>query len=263
MTHFNIDQYHLSALNIQGFFIFVFMALPFFYTPELREKEITLDEDTSKHITGVLRMKAGEIILLTDGIGTKAHAIITDDHRKRCVVRVDSVETEAAKTPTVCIAISLIKNNARFEWFLEKATEIGVSEIIPLLCERTERQSFRHDRMQAILISAMLQSQQCWLPQLHEPTSFNKVVEMDYANKFIAHCLPQQKQFLYEVLKKFAGNRIILIGPEGDFTEGEIEQALKQKFLPVTLGNTRLRTETAGLVAAAYLTPTLSKGAGA
>jgi len=231
------------------------MALPFFYIPELRGTELALDEDTSKHVTGVLRMKAGEELLLTDGQGKKAHAIITDDHRKKCVVRVAQIETETEKTPKVCIAISLIKNTTRFEWFLEKATEIGVSEIIPLLCSRTEKEKFRHDRMQAIVISAMLQSQQCWLPQLHDPTPFNSVVARNYANRFIAHCLPQQKQSLYGVLKKLDGSSLMLIGPEGDFTEKEIEQAVEENFIAVTLGSTRLRTETAGIVAAAYLTP--------
>src|SRR5438309_8283436 len=119
------------------------MALPVFYTTTLHTGEQTLDEDTSKHITGVLRMKAGETILLTDGQGKKGEAIITNDNRKKCVVHIEAIETKAARTPKVCIAISLIKNTSRLEWFLEKATEIGISEIIPLLCERTERQSFR------------------------------------------------------------------------------------------------------------------------
>jgi 16S rRNA (uracil1498-N3)-methyltransferase len=229
------------------------MALPFFYVADLHGAEIILDEDTSKHISGVLRMKRGEALLLTDGKGTRAHAIITDDHRKRCAVHVESVVYEAEKNGKVCIAISLLKNSARFEWFLEKATEIGVNEIIPLLCERTEREAFRHDRMQNILISAMLQSQQCRLPRLHEPTAFTNVIATDYPNNFIAHCLPQQKQSLHEVLKKLPGDRLMLIGPEGDFTEGEIRQALANNFLPVTLGATRLRTETAGMVAAAWL----------
>ena len=229
------------------------MALPFFFTPQLQVGDITLDEDTSKHMTGVLRMKTGAELLLTAGNGTKAQGIIIDDHRKRCVVRIDSIEQEPEKFPKVCIAISLLKNNARFEWFLEKATEIGVAAIIPLVCERTEKEAFRHDRMQAILISAMLQSQQCWLPQLHQSTPFTTVLTTTYTNKFIAHCLPQQKQSLYEVLKKLEGDRIMLIGPEGDFTPSEIDQALEKNFVPVTLGNTRLRTETAGIVAASLL----------
>jgi 16S rRNA (uracil1498-N3)-methyltransferase len=229
------------------------MALPFFYTTQLQVGNSTLDEDTSKHMTGVLRMKTGEELLLTDGAGKKAQAVIVDDHRKRCVVRIDQVEQEREKFPKVCIAISLLKNTARLEWFLEKATEIGVAEIIPLLCERTEKEAFRHDRMQGILISAMLQSQQCWLPQLHHPIPFIKVLATGYTNKFIAHCLPQQKQSLYEVLKKLEGGRLMLIGPEGDFTEQEITAALEKNFMPVTLGNTRLRTETAGIFAASLL----------
>ena len=244
---------------IRGFFtFFAFMALSFFYVKDLTGTSLVLDEDTSRHITGVLRMKVGEPILLTNGKGTKAQATITDDHRKRCAVRIDATEVEAKKTPQVCIAISLVKNAARFEWFLEKATEIGVSEIIPLLCERTEKEKFRHDRMQAILVSAMLQSQQCWLPILHEPTPYKDVVATaTQQRKFIAHCLPHQKQNLHDVLKNFDGNdRIILIGPEGDFTETEIEQALAKNFLPVALGDTRLRTETAGIVAATLLCAT-------
>jgi 16S rRNA (uracil1498-N3)-methyltransferase len=199
-------------------------------------------------------MKAGETIRLTDGNGTNAEAVIADDNRKRCTVHVPTVTTERERATHVSIAISLLKNAARFEWFLEKATEIGVAEIVPLLCERTERTAFRHDRMQTILISAMLQSQQCRLPVLHQPVKFDKLLQTaQQENRFIAHCLPQQKQSLYELLKNNKGSSLMLIGPEGDFTTGEIEQALQQHFLPVTLGDTRLRTETAGMVAAAWL----------
>jgi 16S rRNA (uracil1498-N3)-methyltransferase len=230
------------------------MALPFFYTPQLHAGPVVLDEATSKHIAGVLRMKAGETIRLTDGNGTNAEAVIADDNRKRCTVHVAAVITERERATHVSIAISLLKNVARFEWFLEKATEIGVAEIVPLLCERTERTAFRHDRMQTILISAMLQSQQCRLPVLHQPVKFDKLLQTaQQENRFIAHCLPQQKQSLYELLKNNKGSSLMLIGPEGDFTTGEIEQALQQHFLPVTLGDTRLRTETAGMVAAAWL----------
>lgn len=229
------------------------MALPFFYAESLQAGPVTLDEDTSKHVTGVLRMKQGDALLLTNGRGAKGEAIITDDHRKRCTVQVETLVQEAEKTPHVTIAISLLKNNTRFEWFLEKATELGVTEIIPLLCSRTERPGFRHDRMQAIVVSAMLQSQQCWLPRLHEPVAFTQVTALPYANRFIAHCLPQQKQHLHGVLKNLEGSRLILIGPEGDFSEAEIERALSQNFLPVALGETRLRTETAGVVAATWL----------
>ena len=230
------------------------MALPFFYIHSISNNNspIVLDEDTSKHITQVLRKKVGEEILLTDGKGTKAKAVITGDHRKRCEVKVLSTESAKAPAPQITVAISLVKNTARFEWFLEKATEIGINHIIPLLCERTEKEKFRQDRLEGILISAMLQSQQSWLPYLSAPTEFLTVVKEASAHqKFIAHCLPEQKMDLTKNLKKESS--IILIGPEGDFSPAEIEVAIKEGFAPVTLGDTRLRTETAGMVASVLL----------
>ncbi|WP_132052959.1 RsmE family RNA methyltransferase [Pseudocnuella soli] len=224
----------------------------FFFVPDITGSQVALDEDTSKHITQVLRMKAGDELLLTDGKGTKAKAIIEDDHRKRCVVRVLEKEDEPQPQPRIAIAISLVKNAARFEWFLEKATEIGVSEIIPLICSRTEKEKFRLDRLQGIITSALLQSQQSWMPVLHEPVAFNQLVaSRTDEQKFIAHCLPNEKTALASV----AGGQssIILIGPEGDFTPEEIEATLARGYQPVALGDTRLRTETAGMVAATIL----------
>jgi len=232
------------------------MSLSYFYIKDVSEKTIVLDEETSKHIIQVLRKKAGETILLTDGKGTKATAVIKNDNRKKCEVTIESREKEEAPERNISIAISLIKNTSRFEWFLEKATEIGVTEIIPILCDRTESEKFRHDRLNGILISAMLQSQQCWLPTLHQPTPFAKVCTMESAEKYIAHCLKTQKTSLvkqHQTTATDVGKTLILIGPEGDFSEGEIELALAKNFVPVTLGNTRLRTETAGLVAAVLL----------
>lgn len=212
-----------------------------------------MDEDTSKHIVQVLRMQKGEKVLLTDGKGKKAEAEIVDDNRKRCGVNIIATETVRVKQTSVSIAISLTKNTSRFEWFLEKATEIGVSEIIPLLCERTEKERFRLDRMKSIVVSAMLQSQQCWLPVLHEPTDIKKVIsEKICQQKFIAHCL-EERQSLTGQLTHPTTNQLILIGPEGDFTPAEIELALQNRFQPVALGDTRLRTETAGIVAATLL----------
>lgn len=235
------------------------MALPYFYVTDLSSSTLTLEEDTSKHIVQVLRMQVDEQLLLTDGKGKKATAVIIDDNRKRCTVKLTDVTQEPERTNGVTIGISLVKNASRFEWFLEKATEIGVTEIIPLLCDRTEKEKFRHDRLQGILISAMLQSQQCWLTVLHQPTSFDDVVKQGGgANKFIAHCLPEEKRQLASTLTPHSSlttqsSSIILIGPEGDFTEKEIDKALQKGFKPVALGNTRLRTETAGMVAATLL----------
>lgn len=228
------------------------MSLPYFFVEHLSDGLLQLDEDTSKHMIGVLRMKLGEEVLLTDGKGQKASAQIVDDNRKRCTVQIKYIEKEEVQTPQVTIAISIAKNASRFEWFLEKATEVGIAEIIPLICERTEKEKFRHDRMQNILISAMLQSQQTWMPILHQPTAFNEVVKtINQQQKFIAHCLPEKKTQLSSAIRHLSS--VILIGPEGDFTEKEIRLALENAFMPVALGNTRLRTETAGIVAATLL----------
>ncbi|MBL7725865.1 MAG: 16S rRNA (uracil(1498)-N(3))-methyltransferase [Chitinophagaceae bacterium] len=230
------------------------MELPFFYIVEYNtlKGDITLDEDTSRHMVQVLRMKAGEQINLTDGKGNLLTCVITEEHKKHCSVAVKQTQYTEPPKRKVSIAISLLKNSNRFEWFLEKATEIGVNEIIPLICERTEKEKFRYDRMQGICVSAMLQSQQCWLPVLHQPMDFSRAVTSSAANqKFIAHCDDGAKNQLTS--QSYNQSAIILIGPEGDFTPKEIELALTNQFVPVSLGETRLRTETAGVVAAALL----------
>lgn len=225
-------------------------------------EELVLNEETSRHIVQVLRMKPGEPLQITDGRGNLLTAVIVDDHKKKCVVRVQSSMFHPIRERKVSIGISLLKNANRFEWFLEKATEIGVTEIIPLLCERTEKQHFRQDRMENILVSAMLQSQQTWLPVLQPPVSFSQVMEIaSHDQLFIAHCLeekkPEEKKPEEKKIPLTAGNtahsQLILIGPEGDFSSREIELALQHHFSPVTLGETRLRTETAGMVAATLL----------
>lgn len=229
------------------------MALSSFFVRDLQLSTITLDEDTSKHIAGVLRMVRGDQLLLTDGQGRKATALITDDNRKRTTVQVTELQTEAVPPVHTAIGISLVKNAARFEWFLEKATEIGVREIIPLICARTEREKFRADRLHGILVSALLQSQQTWLPLLQEPRSFEQVLALPFDRRLIAHCEETERRQLSALPAIQTGRQLILIGPEGDFTPQEIEQATAQGFMPVMLGCTRLRTETAGLVAATLL----------
>ena len=238
------------------------MTLPFFYTEQIsaREENTVLNEDNSKHIVQVLRMKEGERLKLTDGKGMLYTAEISDAHKKKCTVNILDEIKYPARVNKVCIAVSPVKNNSRFEWFLEKATEIGVSAIVPLICTRTEKQHFRYDRMNGILISAMLQSQQVWLPVLHEPVKYHEYIALlskDDREKYIAHCDDQTKTSLRHVLSSKAGVHpqpaTILIGPEGDFTNDEIALALQNNFTPVSLGDTRLRTETAALVAATLL----------
>ncbi len=229
------------------------MSLPIFFEEELSiDASFTLSEDTSKHIIKVLRMKNGEQLQLTNGKGKIITAQIIQGNKRVTSVKVISAANFSHRTSNITIAISLIKNNSRFEWFLEKATEIGVSEIIPLICERTEKQNFRHDRMKNILVSAMLQSQQAWLPILHEPAKFKEVIkDSTKQNKYIAHCIEEQrKQLSDETINQ---SSIILIGPEGDFTKEEVDLAVTNNFIPVSLGTTRLRTETAGIVACVLL----------
>lgn len=233
------------------------MALPIFFIDafDTAASLITLNEETSKHVVQVLRMQVGEELNLSDGRGHLITAVITEAHKKYCVVKVKGVSFKAEGEHKTTIAISLIKNASRFEWFLEKATEIGVNEIVPLICERTERQHFRYERMKGIVVSAMLQSQQVWLPVLREPVRYEDVMNLKSEDslKLIAHCEETEKQQLSNLQIKQSSNSIILIGPEGDFSPGEIELALKNNFQPVALGETRLRTETAGMVAAVLL----------
>jgi 16S rRNA (uracil1498-N3)-methyltransferase len=231
------------------------MKFPFFYIEKYdpSQQEFILDEDTSRHVIQVLRMKEGERLNLTEGKGKIVTAQISNSHKKHCTVQIIAISEQRPATRSIVIAISLLKNTSRFEWFLEKATEIGVSEIMPLVCERTEKQKFRYERMKQICISAMLQSQQCWLPVLHEPVRYLEYMNLNKEKsdlvKLIAHCAEETKQSINELHMGVSSHCHICIGPEGDFTKQEIDAALQSGFLPVSLGETRLRSETAGVVA--------------
>ncbi|HTN08114.1 RsmE family RNA methyltransferase [Agriterribacter sp.] len=231
------------------------MALPFFYAEDISSSGavLALDEATARHVSQVLRMKKGDRLCLTNGRGKKVTARIEEQYKKGCSVYIEDESDVPVRQPRVTIAISLLKNASRFEWFLEKATETGVSSIIPLICERTERIHFRMERMKNILVSAMLQSQQCWLPELPEPVRFTEWISgAAGVNKYIAHCLDTAKSGLAGAAA-LAGDKIVCIGPEGDFTPAEVDMAIQGGFEPVSLGNTRLRTETAGIAAAILL----------
>ncbi|MBP6432001.1 MAG: 16S rRNA (uracil(1498)-N(3))-methyltransferase [Ferruginibacter sp.] len=231
------------------------MPLPFFYNQDITPSstQIILDENTSKHIVQVLRMQNGEQLQLTNGTGDLFTCEIIDDNRKKCVVKILSHSLFTTHHSQITIAISLLKNTTRFEWFLEKATEIGVTQIVPLICDRTEKTAFKFERLNSILISAMLQSQQCWLPVLQQPQNFDKFITQQFEDttKLIAHCENEESKKPLTTHHSLLTNKLILIGPEGDFSKDEIELALHNNFEPVSLGNTRLRTETAGVVAAA------------
>jgi 16S rRNA (uracil1498-N3)-methyltransferase len=232
------------------------MASPYFYFAHLATMadEFVLNENSSRHIVQVLRMQSGEELRLTDGNGLSVKASILDANKKKCKVRILEKQKQEAPKRKLQVAISLLKNTSRFEWFLEKATELGISEIIPLKCARTEKQQFRMDRMQGILESAMIQSQQVWMPVIYEPQGFGNWVQHAKADqKFIAHCEPGPKKKLSEQLNSNPSSRLILIGPEGDFSTEEIKSALENQFIAVALGDTRLRSETAAVAAAVLL----------
>lgn len=231
------------------------MLLPLFFAEniDVNAPRVTLDEVNSKHIIQVLRMKRGDALRLTDGKGNIFIGNISDEHKKACVVAIQEHSFQASSSRKSTIAISLVKNVARFEWFLEKAVETGISNIVPLLCERTEKAHFRYDRMKQIMISAMLQSQQAWLPVLSEPLKFKDWLPAhNNTIKCIAHCNKEGK-YPFRQITDSNDDITICIGPEGDFTEQEIASALQYAFKPVSLGNTRLRTETAGIAAAVLL----------
>jgi len=229
-------------------------ALPLFYLPErsIEQDIVFLEEDTSRHLSQVLRFKPGQQLAFTDGKGARTLAELTVSHKRKSEIRVLFSEQVPAQGREVTIGISLLKNTGRFEWFLEKAAELGVSRIIPLACARTEKQSYKSDRFRNILISAMLQSRQYYLPILEEPIKPTQLLEEDQLS-LIAHCEAGEKRSLFSLSLPVAGKVRILIGPEGDFTPQEISDLTGKDFRPVSLGPTRLRTETAGMVAATAL----------
>lgn len=232
------------------------MQLPFFYQETLPDgaKNFMLSAETSKHIVQVLRTKAGESFILTDGKGIEMTVKLVHADKKEAEVEFVSNVNHLAPDNDVTIAISLLKNENRFEWFIEKACELRVNKIIPIICSRTEKKKLKTERLENILVSAMLQSRQVFLPELTATKKLEELFETeDYQQKLIAHCIDDKdKAELRDIVEKDAG-KIILIGPEGDFTPGEVEKCVEAGFLPVSLGSTRLRTETAGIVAAVLL----------
>jgi len=221
-----------------------------FYTPELSGNTYSLDESESKHCIRVLRLVQGDEIILVDGRGGYFTAEIVDPNPKRCTALVIKSELNYGKRSfQVHIAIAPTKNIERIEWFLEKATEIGISHITPLLCRFSERKDIKNERLEKVMVSAMKQSLKAYLPQLDPLTKFNDFISKPFeGQKFIAHCDEQHRDLLKKILLPNQ-NYLILIGPEGDFSSEEIKMAINAGFLPVSLGDSRLRTETAGVVA--------------
>jgi 16S rRNA (uracil1498-N3)-methyltransferase len=222
-----------------------------FYNPTINETQATFvfDKDESKHIIKVLRKKEGDILHVTNGLGFLFKTEITIASDNRCTVKIVSFEKEDAPKFCLHLAVAPTKMNERYEWFLEKATEIGIQEITPIICDHSERKVVKTDRFQKILESAMKQSLHYYLPKLNEPIAYKDFIKTQRSGQlFIAHCEETNKKSLKKELKPNE-DVTILIGPEGDFSVKEIEQAIDNNFIPVSLGTTRLRTETAAIVA--------------
>lgn len=220
-----------------------------FYTPGILTDN-QLPPDEAQHCIKVLRKKEGDEILLTDGKGSFYDAQIIQANPRHCTVNIlRTIDCPKYWNFNLQIAFAPTKNIDRIEWFAEKATEIGIDRFSPLLCQYSERKEVKNQRIEKILVSAMKQSQKAVLPQLDDMQPFFSFISQDFdGRKFIAHCYPGEKPLLKEIYKK-GENVLILIGPEGDFSEKEVEEAIRNGFDPISLGNSRLRTETAALVA--------------
>jgi RNA methyltransferase, RsmE family len=225
------------------------MEKTIFFTPNiLSDSELPYEE--ALHCIKVLRKKEGDSIFLTDGRGHFYDAEITQANPKHCIVNLlKTIKDPKGWNFNLQIAFAPTKNIDRIEWFAEKATEIGIDRLSPILCRHSERKEIKNQRVEKILVSAMKQSQKALLPQLDEIRTFQELIRQDFSGqKFIAHCYSGEKKLLKDVYKK-GSNALILIGPEGDFSEKEVEEALLNGFAPISLGESRLRTETAALVA--------------
>ena len=222
-----------------------------FYIPDLDENSKTaiFSSDESRHLFKVLRKKVGDEILITNGNHLMFIGNISAISKNNCEVEISKCEKKEKLGYSLHIVISILKSNERFEWFLEKASEIGITEITPVLCERSEKKFINEKRLNKVLISAMKQSLKANLPILNPIVKLKDYYKSNLSDQlFIAHCNESEKDFLISSVKP-KENVTILIGPEGDFTKYEVEEAVKIGFKPVSLGNTRFRAETAAIIA--------------
>ena len=227
------------------------MQLFFNETISENDSEITFSKEESKHITKVLRKSEGDFVNITNGNGYFFKAQITLAGINKCKAEIIETSYQEKETHHIHLAVAPTKMNDRYEWFLEKATEIGIQEITPIICDHSERKMVKLERLKKIIQSATKQSLRYHMPVVNEAITFSKFIN-SHKNEIllIAHCEETDRKSLKEILANSNSKKItVLIGPEGDFSTKEIEAAIAKKYQPVTLGNTRLRTETAAIVA--------------
>jgi len=222
-----------------------------FYTPDVSEGKALFSREESVHCLRVLRMRRGDGISFTDGLGNLYEGIISGDDPAGMTATVSSVQhDERRRGYRLHMAISPLKNEDRLEWFIEKAVEIGIEEITPLICTRTEKRRFRRERLEGLILSAMKQSVKYWLPLLNEPVAFNGFLDGEHPGKKIIACCDHDIKRIPLTSAFSRGESVtILIGPEGDFTAEEVTSAVRTGFAAVHIGESRLRTETAGVAA--------------
>jgi 16S rRNA (uracil1498-N3)-methyltransferase len=221
-----------------------------YYVPELPDGEHRLDEQESRHCAQVLRRQPGDRIQLTNGRGGAYEAVLTEVGKKACYFEIGNEENQLDSAPPIALAVAPTKNASRFEWLLEKATEIGVREIYPLISKHSERRKGNLERWNKVLVSAMKQSARVHLPRLDDWLKFQDLLKLDYQTRMIAHCDSERLRIALQDFKPSTESKVLIaIGPEGDFDGPEIEAAEAAGFQAVHLGDARLRTETAGLVA--------------
>lgn len=222
-----------------------------FYNSEVTENDsiFNFNKDESRHIAKVLRKKVGDTLHLTNGKGWLLESELITAEQKECSAKIISKKHHKKRDYNLHIAVAPTKMNDRFEWFLEKATEIGIDTITPIICHHSERKIIKAERFEKIIQSAMKQSLQFYLPKLQPLTTFKDFINQNIlGQKFIAHCEDTNRKSLKSQIQPNT-NITILIGPEGDFSTNEIQAAITANYAPTLLGNTRLRTETAAVVA--------------
>ena len=220
-----------------------------FYSKNISKKEIQLDAEESRHLVKVLRLTDGEECHVIDGIGNRYHCRINAAHPKKAILTILSKE-KIQENFGIHIAAAPTKNLNRWEWFLEKATEMGIDRISPITSFHSERKVLKQDRQERILVSAMKQSYKTTLPQLDELCKFDAFIKQEFeGQKFIAHCYDSMPKKALKDVFKANKPAILLIGPEGDFSEQEVQEAMNCGFQAISMGESRLRTETAAIVA--------------